>query len=32
MRLHPDWIDEVACEGSAADIDTLEDLGSWTNF
>jgi molybdenum cofactor cytidylyltransferase len=31
MRLHPDWIDEVACEGSAADIDTLEDLGSWTN-
>ena len=32
MRLHQDWIDEVACEGSAADIDTLEDLGSWTNF
>jgi CTP:molybdopterin cytidylyltransferase MocA len=32
MRLHPDWIDEVACEGSPADIDTLEDLGSWTNF
>ena len=32
MRLRPDWIDEVACEGSAADIDTLEDLGSWTNF
>ncbi len=32
MRLHADWIDEVACEGSAADIDTLEDLGSWTNF
>ncbi|MEP7047048.1 MAG: nucleotidyltransferase family protein [Ilumatobacteraceae bacterium] len=32
MRLHPEWIDEVACEGSAADIDTLEDLGSWTNF
>ena len=32
MRLHPDWIDEVACEGSAADIDTLEDLGQWTNF
>jgi molybdenum cofactor cytidylyltransferase len=31
MRLHPDWVDEVACEGSAADIDTLEDLGSWTN-
>jgi molybdenum cofactor cytidylyltransferase len=32
MRLHPEWVDEVACEGSAADIDTLEDLGSWTNF
>jgi molybdenum cofactor cytidylyltransferase len=32
MRLHPEWIDEVACEGSGADIDTLEDLGSWTNF
>ncbi|MEP7202660.1 MAG: nucleotidyltransferase family protein [Ilumatobacteraceae bacterium] len=32
MRLRPNWVDEVACEGSAADIDTLEDLGSWTNF
>ncbi len=32
MRLHPEWIDEVACEGSSADIDTLEDLGQWTNF
>jgi molybdenum cofactor cytidylyltransferase len=32
MRLHPEWVHEVACEGSAADIDTLEDLGTWTNF
>jgi molybdenum cofactor cytidylyltransferase len=32
MRLHREWVHEVACEGSAADIDTLEDLGSWTNF
>jgi CTP:molybdopterin cytidylyltransferase MocA len=31
MRLHPEWVDEVACEGSSADIDTLEDLGQWTN-
>jgi molybdenum cofactor cytidylyltransferase len=32
IRLHPEWVDELACEGSAADIDTLEDLGQWTNF
>jgi molybdenum cofactor cytidylyltransferase len=32
LRLHPEWVDEVACEGSSADIDTLEDLGQWTNF
>jgi CTP:molybdopterin cytidylyltransferase MocA len=32
MRLHPEWIDEVACVGSAADIDTLEDLGQWTSY
>ena len=32
MRLRPEWIDELACEGSPADIDTLEDLGAWTNF
>ncbi|MGZ4761454.1 MAG: nucleotidyltransferase family protein [Ilumatobacteraceae bacterium] len=31
MRLRPEWVDELACEGSAADIDTLEDLGQWTN-
>ena len=32
MRLHPEWVDEVACEGSSTDIDTMEDLGQWTNF
>jgi CTP:molybdopterin cytidylyltransferase MocA len=32
MRLHPEWIDEVACDGSASDIDTLEDLGQWTSY
>ena len=32
MRLHPEWVDEVACIGSAADIDTLEDLGEWTSY
>jgi molybdenum cofactor cytidylyltransferase len=32
MRLHPEWVDELACDGSPADIDTLEDLGAWTNF
>jgi molybdenum cofactor cytidylyltransferase len=32
IRLHPEWVDELSCEGSAADIDTLEDLGQWTNF
>ncbi|MEM9515455.1 MAG: nucleotidyltransferase family protein [Actinomycetota bacterium] len=31
MRLHPDLVGEVACHGSAFDIDTLEDLARWQN-
>lgn len=26
---HPEWVCRVACLGSVADIDTLEDLGRW---
>lgn len=31
IRLHPEWVCPVACLGSVADIDTLEDLERWNN-
>jgi CTP:molybdopterin cytidylyltransferase MocA len=30
MRLHPELVEEVACKGTSADIDTPEDLSLWT--
>lgn len=29
IRAHPEWVYPVACVGSVADVDTLEDLERW---